>query len=151
MKSPGGGWPKKNNKIKDVLAKFNSQERKMYCFMHALFYKDYTWHIHRVVTKGWEQGIFPSFSGFPIIWQLLFNYLRKRSLQSLDFQKLSSLKVTAWRSNVTLQYPVNCKNRNSCFSMTKVSGQVFWSLALIWYQLIYQLKGSEWGFMIALN
>ena len=77
MKSPGGGWPKKNNKIKDVLAKFNSQERKMYCFMHALFYKDYTWHIHRVVTKGWEQGIFPSFSGFPIIWQLLFRFFAK--------------------------------------------------------------------------
>ena len=74
MKSPGGGWPKKHNKIKDVLAKFNSQERKMYCFMYALFYKDYTWHIHRVITKGWEQGIFPSFSGFPIIWQLLFRF-----------------------------------------------------------------------------
>ena len=78
MKSPGGGWPKKNNnKIKDFLAKFNSQVRKMYCFMHALFYKDYTWHIHRVVTKGWEQGIFPSFSGLPITWQLLFRFFAK--------------------------------------------------------------------------
>ena len=67
MKSPGGGWPKKNNdKIKDFLAKFNSQVRKMYWFMQALFYKDHTWHISRDVTKGWEQGIFPRFSGFPM-------------------------------------------------------------------------------------